>query len=565
MVMRFASFALIALVGAATASCTTTTTSKRAAAAPAYDTMIVNGRVIDGTGNPWFYADVAIKDGKVAAVGTLDRHDAARVIDAQKHIVAPGFIDVHTHADEDLFELPLAENFTRDGVTTIVTGNCGSSVLEVGKYLDRLTTTTMALNVATLVGHNSVLEKVKGDRAGELTPEQMTRAKAIVDKAMRDGAVGFSTGLIYTPGTYSKTDEIVQLNKVSASHGGIYATHMRDEAHGIVSAIDEALTVARESGSRLEISHLKMPADVEAKIGGSAVTLGKIYQARAEGMEVWVDQYPYTASSTTIAAMLPDWVRADGDEKGRVLLQTEDGMKRMLEDMRKNHEGLRGRKDLSYAVVASSRAFPELAGLNLKEVAQVFKLRAAQGDRVDWKALPREQWPSVNMEEQYRAVATIYIKGGAGMVFHTMNESEVAKILHDPIISVCSDSGVRKFGSGKPHPRGYGSNARVLGRYVREQKVVPLEDAIRKMTGLPATAFRLADRGTITQGKWADIVIFDPATVSDKATFEDPHQYSVGFQAVLVNGVPVVEDDKVTGARPGAALRGPGWHGSPKL
>ncbi|MEO8376184.1 MAG: D-aminoacylase [Candidatus Sumerlaeota bacterium] len=528
-------------------------------AVPATDTIIRNGRIIDGTGADWFHGDIAIEKGRVVAIGDLKDQKATTEIDAKDNIVAPGFIDVHTHADDDVFDLPLCENFIHDGVTTIVTGNCGGSTLKVGEYLSKIKSEGVAINVATLVGHNSILTKVKGSKAGELTQEQSAQANAIIAKAMEEGAVGFSTGLIYTPGTYSDTKEIIAMNKVCGEYGGIYATHMRDESTNVLTAIDEAIRIATEGGSRLEISHYKLPKDVAEKIGGAETMLKKAEDARAKGLEVWIDQYPYTASSTTLSVSLPDWVRENGDDEGKKMMADPAKVEQVLADMKQSNEVRRGRKDLSFAVIATCKAYPEFNGLNIKEVAQVMKLRAEKGDAFDFKSIPREQWPDVTMPDQYRTVIALYLKGSAQMVYHTMDEHEVEDIMRSPLVSVCSDSGVRTFGSGMPHPRGYGSNARVLGKYVRERHVVPVAEAIRKMTSMPATAFRMHDRGLLREGYWADIVIFDPATVTDKATYDDPHHYSEGFSYVLVNGVVVIDHDKVTGKKPGAPIYGPGY------
>jgi N-acyl-D-amino-acid deacylase len=554
-----------------------------------HDLIIRHGKIIDGAGNAWFYGDVAIDAGKISAVGDLIDATATQEIDASELIVAPGFIDVHTHADTDLYRLPQAENFIRDGVTTIVVGNCGGSVRNVGEYFSRLKEKGVALNVATFIGHNTILRAVKGDKAGELTPEQMTRAKEIVAKAMRDGAVGMSTGLIYTPGTYSKTEEIIELQKVASSFGGIYASHMRSESNGIMAAIDEALRIGREANCRVEISHFKLPHDVSQRIGGSDATLKRVLDARASGQEVWMDQYPYTASSTSLSTMLPDWVLENGNDKAREILQSEAGLKRTLGDMKKQNEVTRHRTDMSYAVIASCRQYPQYVGRSIKQAAQMMKLAknsqgkellapqregepAAEPDKPkdtarqeprppDAPRPPEDTLPVVTMDEQYRAVIDIFLHGGAGMVFHTMDETDVVNILRCPLISIASDSGVREIGTGQPHPRGYGTNARVLGRYVREQHVITLEDAVRKMTSQPATAFRFLDRGLLRAGFAADVTIFDPQRVADLATFDKPHQYSVGIDYVIVNGQVVMEHEKMTGKLAGVGIRGPGWDG----
>lgn len=526
--------------------------------ADGYDLVIRNGRIIDGSGNSWFYGAIGVRDGRIAAVGTIAPEAGAKEIDASGMIVAPGFIDVHTHADADLHDHPRAENFIRNGVTTIVTGNCGSSVTDVRAYLQRLATEGVALNVATLIGHNSILRSVKGDRAGELTPEQLDQARRMVRQAMLDGAVGLSTGLIYTPGTYSNTEEIIELQKVAGRFGGIYATHMRDEATEILAAIDEALRIGRESASRVQISHFKMPTDVARTIGGSDTTLARVMQARAAGQEVWLDQYPYTASSTTIATLLPSWVREEGADKARQILQDPEQRERVLEDMRQNHEILRKRDDMAFAVVSSCKAYPDYAGKNVKEIAQLMKRKQRSTAEASAGGAAASDLPDVTSREQYLAIIDIYLQGGASCVFHSCSEEDVENIMRNPLVAVCSDSGIRVFGSGQPHPRGYGSNSRVLGRYVRQRGVIALEDAVRKMTSLPALAFRFADRGLLREGYRADITIFDPDVVTDRATFEEPHQYPKGIVHVIVNGKLVVENEEVTGALPGMPLYGPG-------
>ena len=530
-----------------------------ASAQPAqYDLVIRNGRIIDGAGNAWFFGDLAIDGGKVALVGVVPAGAGKNEIEAGGLVVAPGFIDVHTHADEDVIKHPKAENFIRDGVTTIVSGNCGGSVLNVGSYFEQIREKGSAINGATLIGHNTVLRAVKDNKAGELSPAQMEKAKGIVDRAMREGAVGFSTGLIYTPGQWSKTEEIIELMKVAAKHGGIYASHMRNEGGEILEAIDEALRVGREARCRVEISHFKLPADIAKKLGGSDVTLGKVAAARAAGLEVWMDQYPYTASSTSISTMLPEWVLENGADEAKKLLADEKQLARVLESMKDNYEIKRPRKSLAYAVISSCKAYPNYVGRNLQEIAQVMKLKRDKGGGVELLSENPEKLPPVTMEEQYRAVIDIYLAGGAGCVFHSMAEPEVENILRHPLVSVASDSGIREFGSGQPHPRGYGTNARVLGVYVRERKVITLEDAIRKMTSQPATAVRLRDRGLLREGHAADVVVFDPAAVIDKATFEQPHAYAEGFRYVIVNGQVVLNPEGMTDARPGVPVLGPG-------
>lgn len=550
-----ASLVAIALVGCAAdpQQRAQTTAAPPPSAIASFDIIIAHAKIVDGTGSPWFYGDVAINAGKIAQVGNLGQATAKLLIDAKGKVVSPGFIDVHTHADDDLYKLPHAENFIRDGVTTIVVGNCGYGVRDVRTYFDNLETRGVAVNVATLYGHNTILRAVKGNVRGDLTPDQMEQARALLDQAMRDGAVGLSTGLIYTPGQWSSTEEIIELAKVSAKYGGIYASHMRSEGGSIMEAIDEALRIGKESGCRVQISHFKIASDYAKKVGGSDATLARVMEARNAGVEVWVDQYPYTASSTTLSTLMPDWVLEKGNDEAVKILSDETQLQKVLADMKDTYETRRGKTSMKYAVIASQEKHPEYVGKNLEQVARLRKygkeaelLRdAASGE-------------AVTMEDQYRAAIAIFLDGGASCVFHSMDEENVANILKHPLVAIASDAGVREFGSGQPHPRGYGTNARVLGRYARELKLITLEDAVRKMTGLPATAFRFHNRGLLQPGFAADVVIFDADKVIDKSTFDVPHAYSEGFDYVIVNGQLVVNDGKLTGTLPGQPIFGPG-------
>src|SRR4051812_248255 len=525
---------------------------------PAFDLVIRGGQVLDGTGKDALVADVGIKGGKIIKIGAIAPGSAADELDARGFVVAPGFIDVHTHADEDVLTQPLAENFIRDGVTTIVTGNCGGSVRNVRLYFTTIEKRGAAINVATLIGHNTILKAVKGDRAGELTPQQMGQAKEMVAQAMRDGAVGMSTGLIYPPGQFSKTEEIVELQKVASGFGGIYASHMRSEGSNILAAIDEALRVGREANCRVEISHFKLPADAARKLGGSDVTLGRVRSARAAGQEVWLDQYPYTASSTGITTLLPDEYIEQGVAVAQKKLRDDPAevaniVKNMLESAKKS-----GRTHFGYVVIAGCAAHPDYAGQNIIDLAKAAKLRKEKPG-VELIGLPSDQIPQPSLEDQIRMIVDIFASGGAQCVFHTMNEKEVENIMADPTVSVASDSGIRRYGTGAPHPRGYGTNARVLARYVREKQIITLPEAIRKMTLMPAHAFRFADRGMIKETFAADMVIFDPNKIEDLATFDKPHQYPTGIEWVIVNGQVVCEHGGMTGALPGKVIRGPGY------
>jgi N-acyl-D-amino-acid deacylase len=501
-----------------------------------YDLVIINGRIVDGTGNPWFYGSVAIKGDRIVQVGPVVAGQAARVIDARGGIVAPGFIDVHTHIEGNIAEAPTADNFLHMGVTTVVTGNCGSSTLEVGEFLSKLEQSGTSINIATLIGHNSVRRAVMREENRAPTSEELEKMREIIDRAMREGAVGFSTGLIYVPGTYAKTDEIIELAKVAARYHGIYATHMRDEGNRVIEAIREALNIGEQARLPVEISHFKVSS--KKRWGDSRITCQMVADARARGQQVTVDQYVYTASSTSLNTLLPSWVLDGGREKAKQRLEdpeTRARIKRAMIDSIRNS----GFKDFSFAVVSSYQPDPSYEGKSITEITKMTRGRTGP-------------------EEEAEQIIAMYLAGSASMVFHRMNEADVQRILAQPFTMIASDSGVIRMNRGVPHPRGYGNNARVLALYVREKQLIGLEEAVRKMTSLPATTFGLWDRGLIRPGMAADLVIFDEGKVRDLATFNKPHQYAEGFNYVIVNGKPVISDSQHTGAKPGRALYGPG-------
>lgn len=497
------------------------------------DIIIRNGKIIDGTGNNWYYGDVAIKQGKIIATGKLGHYTAPTIIDATGLIVAPGFIDVHTHIEGDEKANPLATNFIYDGVTTVIAGNCGASNVSISKYFNFLDSLKLSVNVASLIGHNDVRKAVMGRANRDPNEQELQQMEALVAQAMKDGAVGLSTGLIYIPGTYSKTEEVVRLAKAAAQYHGIYASHMRDEGDSVTQAIEEALFIGKAANIPVEISHFKVSG--QQNWGRSKQTLALIKQARLEGLDVTIDQYPYTASSTSLSTLLPEWVLADGQDSIKARLANSsiraDVKTSMLKRLKK-----RKLKHFSYAVVAYYK--PDTT-LNGKSIEQINLLK---GNKHHAKA---EAETIVQMMEQ----------GGASMVFHGMSEGDVQYIMQYPFNMFASDASIRVWQQGNPHPRGYGTNARVLSKYVRDEKVLSLEEAIRRMTSLPAQKFQLKDRGLLREGFAADIVVFDEATVKDLSTFEQPHQYSTGFQYVLVNGVITVDKGIHNGSRNGKQLR----------
>ena len=496
-----------------------------------YDILIRNGRVVDGAGNPWFRADVGIRGGRIAAVGKLGGDSAARVIDGTESVVAPGFVDVHTHIEGGVERHPGGDNFLLDGVTTVITGNCGGSELNLGAWFEKIQKLGLGLNVASLVGHNTVRREVMGTVNRAAGADEIRQMQALIDRAMRDGAVGFSTGLEYIPGAFSNTAEVVALAKAAAAHGGVYTSHMRDEGLRELEAITEAVNVGREAGMPVEISHIKI--DRRRVWGASDQSLALIEKFRREGVDVTADQYPYDRSSTNLGIRLPHWALADGKLKERLAdpatrRKIAGEMKQMLADM--------GEPDYAFATVARCAWSPAFEGRTIAEI------NAAKGRTPD-------------ADSQIETIFELMQGGGASMTYRVMGEVDIERFMRYPFTAVASDGGIVELGVGQPHPRSYGTNARVLAEYVRARGVLTLEDAIRRMTSLPARTFGLRDRGLVREGMAADLVVFDPARVADRATYAQPHQYSVGFDYVLVNGEFVVDRGKPTGARPGRVLR----------
>ena len=496
------------------------------------DVVIRNTRLVDGSGNPWYRADIAVRGDRIAAIGNLKDWHGLKEIDAKGQIAAPGFIDVHTHIEGDEAENPQATNFIYDGVTSVITGNCGSSTTEIEKYYGWLDSLKVSVNVGTLLGQNNIRRAVMGRANRVATAEELTKMDSIVHRAMQEGALGMSTGLIYIPGSYTPTEEIVRLAKIVSSYGGIYATHMRNEGDSVVAAINEAIHIGREAGIPVEISHFKVSG--QQNWGRSKETLALVEAARREGLDVTIDQYPYTASSTSMSTLFPDWALADGQDSINARLANP-----MLRDSIKNSmkKSLARRmlKHWSYAVVAYYSTDTTYNGKSIEEINK-------------WLKRPN------TTDAEAELICLMMEKGGAGMVFHGMSEKDVKYFMKYPFNMFASDASIRIFGRGAPHPRGYGTNARVLGRYVREQMVMPLEEAIRRMTSLPAQRFGLNDRGLLREGMAADIVVFDENTVTDQSTFDKPHQYSTGFDYVLVNGKITLEQGNHNGTRAGTIL-----------
>jgi N-acyl-D-amino-acid deacylase len=499
------------------------------------DVLIKNGRIIDGAGNSWFYGDVAVKNGKIIAVGKLTGYSAPKTIDANKMIVAPGFIDVHGHVEGGIFQWPTADNYIYDGVTTIITGNCGGSASDLQNFFHRIDSLHPSINIASLVGHNTIREQVMHHDNRLPTATEQQQMESLVETAMKDGAVGLSTGLIYIPGTFANTEEVVGLAKMASRYNGVYASHIRNEESKAVDAINEAINIGKAANIPVEISHFKIGG--KANWGTSNITLGLVQQARLEGWDVTIDQYPYTASSTNLGVRLPDWAFAGGNDSLKIRLHDPVLRAQIKKEMLQQLQQYKF-KNYSYCVVASYSADSTYNG---KSITDINKLMGRKSKAT----------------EEAETIMDMVEKGGAQMVYHSMNEEDVKYIMKYPFCMSGADAGIPVPGKGMPHPRGYGTNARVLGKYVREEKVITLEEAIRRMTSLAAQKFQLKDRGLLKEGMAADIVIFDDKAVSDHATFEQPHQYATGFYYVLVNGQLVVENGKHTGARSGIPLYGP--------
>jgi len=505
-----------------------------------YDLILRNGRIVDGTGSPWFRGDVAIRDGVIAAVGRAVDGSALREIDVSGQVISPGFVDVHSHGDRLILEVPTAENYVREGVTTIVTGPDGSSVVPLGPWLDSVSAAPTTINVASMVGQGSIRAEVVGMEDRPATAEEMDRMRALAGQAMYDGAVGLSTGLFYTPGAFSPTEEVIELAKVVGRLGGIHQSHMRDEASRIVESVLETIRIGEEGGLPTQITHHKVVG--AGYWGASRETLRLVDEARARGVDVTIDQYPYTASATSIQdALLPAWALEGESSALQERLADPAQRARMRDASARIIELERGGGDPSRVVISSCPWDATLAGKTLRDVMELRGLENSFHGAAD-------------------AAMWITEQGGCGGIFHAMDEEDVVRIMRHPATMIADDGGIMVPGVGHPHPRSYGTFARVLAEYVRERGVLTLEEAVRKMSAFPAERMGFHDRGLLMPGMAADIAVFDPVLVRDPATFDEPHHYSEGFSLVIVNGAVVLEGNSLTDARPGRVLYGPAHH-----
>ena len=500
-----------------------------------YDLIVTGGTIIDGTGAPRYVGDVAVRAGRIVRVSRehLPRADAARVIDATGLVVAPGFVDLHAHLDP-LLQLPDAESHVRQGVTTALGNPDGGGAWPLGAYLDSARALGVGMNVAFLVGHNTVRSEVMGSDDRAPTEDELRRMRAMVAQAMDEGAFGLSTGLRYTPGAYSETDEVVALAQEAARRGGIYTSHLREEGLGLLGGVAEAIEIGRRADIPVVLTHHKA---IGAPMWGSSVrTLAMIDSARAAGIDVMADQYPYTATYTSINVLVPPWALAGGREA--FLARVDDPAQRdsVLAGIVWNIVNDRGGSDLRRVQLARVEWDATLEG----------------GTLYDW-AVREGMEPSP--ENGALLVVEAIRRGGASAIYHVLHEDDVRRIMRHPMTAIASDGRLVRPGQGHPHPRWYGTFPRVLGHYVREEGVLTLEDAVRKMTSLPADRLGMTERGRIAEGAAADLVLFDPAMVIDRATFEQPHQYPDGIPFVIVNGAVTVDAGVFLDARAGHVLR----------
>ncbi len=538
-----------------------------------FDIVITHGHIIDGTGSPWYSGDVGIRNGRIAAIGNLANAPAKRTIDAAGKVVAPGFIDMLGQSELTILVDPRLPSKIFQGITTEITGE-GDSVAPIndatvaadragydhlhitpdwrtlGQYFARLEKQGMGINLGTYVGATSVRRVVLGDADVQPTPAQLTQMQALVRDAMRDGAMGLSTALQYTPAPYAKTPELIALASVASQYGGIYASHMRSEGDAVLDSIDESARIGREAHIPVEIWHLK--AAGKTNWGKMPQIVDRIDQARASGIDISANTYAYTAWFNTFSAFIPPWAHDGGDEKLIARLKdpamrarirqdmTSDGKDSAGEDWDNEWQEIPGPEAVLIAVVQNPELLP-LQGKRLSEVA------------AQWHEDPIDALCDILIKDKSFTMVAVF----------GMDEPDVVLALKQPWVSIDNDSQGTSpeglLGTEHPHPRAYGTFPRILRKYVREDHALTLPDAIRKFTALPAQRMRLIDRGVLKEGMAADVVVFDPATITDKATFENPNQLSVGMDYVLVNGVPVIAQGKMTGALPGHVLRGPGY------
>lgn len=502
-----------------------------------YDLVLKNARIVDGTGSPWYRGDIATTGDTIAKIASTITEPAARVIDVKGQVVAPGFIDIHTHARRGIFDVPTADNYVRQGVTTLMEGPDGGSPVPLAPFFQKLEALRKSPNIGSFIGQGSVRSTVIGEVDRKPSADELGHMRQLVEEGMRDGAFGLSSGLFYVPGRFTPTEEVIELAKVAGRFGGIYISHMRDEATGVTDSVRETIRIGEEGGLPTQVTHHKVVGP--GNWGKSGETLKLIDEARKRGVDATIDQYPYTASSTSIqAALIPAWAQEGG--RGRMLARLKEPATRakIKEESTRIIRFERGGGDPKNIVIARCEWDPSLAGQTLADVARKRGLE-----------------PSV--ENAAETAMWIAEQGGCGGIFHAIGEEDLLRIIKHPATMIGSDGEIPMFGKDHPHPRSYGTFARVLTVYVRQKSAIALEDAVRKMTSFPAQRIGLSDRGVLRPGMKADLAVFDPARVRDAATFAQPHQYAEGFSCVIVNGQVVYENGAMTASRPGRVLYGP--------
>jgi N-acyl-D-amino-acid deacylase len=499
---------------------------------------VLGGTIVDGAGNAAYVADIHIQGDTIVAIGAPpEGHQCRRRIAAGGKIVTPGFIDIHSHADGHILSRPGAESYLRQGVTTFIGGQDGSSPLPLRPYLDKVTATGTAVNVGMLLGQGSVRKAVIGLENRRASPAEIRDMKDLVRQAMLDGAFGISTGLFYIPGAYTLSEEIIELAKIVAQYGGYHCSHMRDEADGILDSVRECIRIGEDGGLPTQLTHHKIVG--RNNWGKSVLTLALVDAARRRGVDVTIDQYPYTASSTGTKALFPQWAQEGGHQGLLTRLADPAQRAKIKSDVVRRLDFDRGGGHPKNVQLVACGFDEQLAGKNLAEVTA-------------------ERGRQITLENAAETMIEIEQAGGCSAVFHAMSEDDVRRIMKHPFTMIASDGGIPAFNAGAPHPRNYGTFSRVLGRYSRELKVIPLAEAVRKMTSLPAHRLGLDDRGLLKVGMKADLVVLRAEDVIDTAEFLAPHSYSPGVENVFVNGELVLEDGRLTARRPGRVLTGPG-------
>ncbi len=501
-----------------------------------YDYIIKNGKIVDGTGNPWYKADIGITGDKISKIGLIPEEHGRIVIDASGKVVSPGFIDIHTHTD-GVADDPTAQNYITQGVTTVISGNCGGSKLQLKDFFKKLESQGIALNFGTLVGHNSIRKKVMGNVNREPTDRELEEMKKILTEEMRAGGLGLSTGLKYLPGAYAKTDEVIELAKTASSLGGFYASHLREEGLGIIDAVKEAIMIGEKSNIPVQISHHKIvSAD---RWGDSKTTLKLIEDARKRGIDVKLDQYQYPATRTGLGILFPAWAQEGSRDEILERLNNPQIRKKVKEEIIYNIIHDRGGGNLANIQIATYSKDTHIEGKNIKEILEMRGVKNT-------------------LENGAEVILELYTGGDVSAIYHAISEEDMKRIMKYPSTMHASDGHIIEMNVGVPHPRNYGTFPQVLALYVRKKGIITPEEAIRKMTSMVASRIGLQDRGMILENKYADIVIFDPAAIQDKATWDNPHQYPEGIEFVFVNGKIVIEYGKITGNLPGKIIYGPG-------